>query len=337
MNILRWIEDGEDALANPLAALRMSDPFSDVNEAFEEEIKSVGEQSLDLPEELPILPLRGLVVYPQTVVPLTVGQPRSIRLIDDAVASQRMIGLLTSKDADLETPGPEHLNLVGTVATIHRLFRAPDGTIRLLVQGLGRFAVDEFTQLEPYLQAKVTARPEITETGLEVEALARNARDQFEHIAEMIPSIPREVVASISAITDPLQTVYTIANFQRMDLTEAQNILEIDSISDKLRRLVNILTRETEVLDLGQKIQNEARSEIEKVQRDYFLREQLKAIQKELGEGDEQVGHARGGRKTGAARVVAPVASAHGRRGIWRDPHLSGLAHQRAVEQNHCR
>ncbi|HEY9088535.1 MAG TPA: endopeptidase La [Anaerolineaceae bacterium] len=288
MNILRWIEEHEGRFSDQLAGFQIPDPFSDATEQFEEEIRAAGDQNLDLPEQLPILPLRGLVVYPQTVVPLTVGQPRSIRLIDDAVSDQRMIGLVTSKDPELEAPGPEHLYSVGTVATIHRLFRAPDGTIRLLVQGLGRFTVDEFTNTEPYLQAKITPRPEVTETGLEVEALARNARDQFEHIAEMIPSIPREVAASISAITDPLQTVYTIANFQRMDLKEAQAILELDSISDKLRRLVSILTRESEVLELGQKIQNEARSEIEKVQRDYFLREQLKAIQKELGEGDEQ-------------------------------------------------
>ncbi len=287
-SILRWIEDGDEEATGQIANLTFADMLQDTPEGFAEDAIEASERSLDLPEELPILPLRGLVVYPQTVVPLTVGQPRSIRLIDDAVSDQRMIGLVTSKDPDLETPGPEQLYQVGTVATIHRLFRAPDGTIRLLVQGLGRFTVDEYTQTEPYIQAKITARPEVVETGLEVEALARNARDQFEHIAEMIPSIPREVVASITAITDPLQTVYTIANFQRMDLAEAQAILEMDTISDKLRRLVGILTRESEVLDLGQKIQNEARSEIEKVQRDYFLREQLKAIQKELGEGDEQ-------------------------------------------------
>ncbi len=124
--------------------------------------------------------------------------------------------------------------------------------------------------------------------NLEIEALARNARDQFEHIAKMIPSIPRELVESITNISDPLQTAYSIANFERMELADAQSILELDSVEEKLRKLVSILAREGEVLDLGQKIQNEARSEIEKVQRDYFLREQLKAIQKELGEGDEQ-------------------------------------------------
>lgn len=249
-----------------------------------------GEQvDITSPEILPILPLRGLVVFPQTAVPLTIGQPRSIKLVDDVVAGeQRLIGLVTSKNPDIETPGAEDLFGIGTLGIIHRLFRAPDGTIRLLIQGLSRFNIIEYTQQEPYFKARVSPRPEIIETGIEVEALSRNARDQFEHIAGLIPSIPRELIGTISSIQDPLQTVYTIANFQRMELNDAQTILEQDSLMDKLRKLVAILTRESEVLDLGQKIQNEARSEIEKVQREYFLREQIRAIKKELGEIDEQ-------------------------------------------------
>ena len=247
------------------------------------------EQALsNIPDELPILPLRGLVVYPQTAVPLTIGQPRSVRLVDDAMAGDKLIGLITSQNPELENPGPQDLYDVGTVAIIHRMFRAPDGTIRLLVQGLSRFKIQEFTSTDPYIKAKIELNPETVEGGLETEALARNARDQFTHIAEMIPSFPRELVTSISAIDDPIQIVYTIANFQRMDLSEAQSLLSVDSVNEKLRRLIGILAREFEVLELGQKIQNEARSEIEKVQHEYFLREQMKAIQKELGEGDEQ-------------------------------------------------
>ena len=241
-----------------------------------------------IPEEIPILPLRVLVVYPHTAVPLTIGQPRSIKLIDDAVASSRVIGLVASKNTETENPSPEDLYRVGTVGIIQRLFRAPDGTIRLLVQGTTRFRITEFINQEPYFKGKIEAYPETIEAGIELDALARNARDQFVHIAEMIPSIPRELVASIASIEDPVQTVYTIANFQRMDLEEAQSLLEIDSVSEKLRKLVGILTKENEVLELGQKIQNAARSEIDKMQREYFLREQLKAIQKELGEQDEQ-------------------------------------------------
>ena len=247
-------------------------------------------ESTSIPSILPILPLRGLVVFPQTAVPLTIGQPRSIRLVDEVSTSdQRLIGLVASKKPDLENPEPADLSTIGTVGMVHRLFRAPDGTIRLLVQGMARFRIDEYLQTEPYLRASITLLPEISETGIEVEALARNARNQFEHIGDLLPSIPRELVGSIASIEDPLQTAYTISNFQRMEIEEAQQILEMDSLLDKLHKVVEILTRETEVLELGQKIQNEAREEIEKVQRDYFLREQLKAIHRELGESDDQL------------------------------------------------
>ncbi|MEE4194127.1 MAG: endopeptidase La, partial [Anaerolineae bacterium] len=222
-------------------------------------------------------------------MPLTIGQPRSIRLIDDVMAADdRAIILVASRNPELETPQPQDLFQVGTIAIIHRMFRTPDGTIRLVVQGISRCRIMDYVQEEPYLTATVDLAPESTEEGLELEAMARNARDQFDHIAEMVPSIPRELVATVITLEDPLQTVYTISNFQRMDLEEAQELLEMDSISEKLHRLVGILTHEAEVLEIGQKIQNEARSEIDKVQREYFLREQLKAIQRELGESDEQ-------------------------------------------------
>jgi ATP-dependent Lon protease len=281
----------EDKLPNERLLQMFFDSFDD-NEQIPAGIpvdqETLDQHKIKLPEELPILPLRGLVVYPQTAVPLTIGQPRSIKMVDEVVIGERLVGLVTARNAESENPGPDELHRVGTLALIHRLFRAPDGTIRLLIQGISRIIIKEFTQVEPYLKAKVEAIPEVIETGIEIVALARNARNQFEHIAELITSIPRELVASISSIEDPLQTVYTISNFQRMEINEAQEILELDSALEKLKKLISILTRETEVLDLGQKIQNEARSEIDKVQREYFLREQLKAIQKELGEGDEQ-------------------------------------------------
>ncbi|MCL4260235.1 MAG: endopeptidase La [Anaerolineales bacterium] len=240
------------------------------------------------PATLPILPLRGVVVYPQTAVPLTVGQPRSIKLVDDVVAGDKLVGLVAAMNPELETPGPADLYPIGVVATVHRLFRAPDGTVRLLVQGMDRFRLGQFTEQEPYLKAQITLAPETVEEGLEVDALARNARDQFQQITQMIPSFPEELAGSITSVEDPLQTVYAIANFQRMDLKDAQELLALDSTAEKLKKLTGLLVREAEVLSLGQKIQNEARGEIEKVQREYFLREQMKAIQKELGEKDEQ-------------------------------------------------
>ncbi len=240
------------------------------------------------PDVLPILPLRGVVVYPNTAVPLTVGQPRSIKLVDDVVGGDKFVGLVAALDPENETPGPGELYQVGTIATVHRLLRAPDGTVRLLVQGIERFRLGEFVAEEPYLKAHVQLAPEIIEEGLEIDALARNARDQFQQITQMIPSFPEELAGSITSIEEPLQTAYTIANFQRMDLKDSQQLLELDSVSEKLKKLIGLLVREAEVLQLGQKIQNEARGEIEKVQREYFLREQMKAIQRELGENDEQ-------------------------------------------------
>jgi ATP-dependent Lon protease len=288
-------------------------------------------ESESLPEIVPILPLRGVVVFPQTAVPLTIGQPRSVKLVDDVVAGSRLVGLVAARDPNLETPGPEELYQVGTLASIHRLLRAPDGTIRLLVQGLERFRVLEFTQTEPYLMARIERSPEIVETGIEIDALARNARDQFATIAELIPSFPRELIGSITSIEDPLQTVYSITNFQRVELDDAQTLLEIDSVTEKLRKLVNFLVRETEVLQLGQKIQNEARSEIDKVQRDYFLREQLKAIQKELGERDEQAVEVEEFRKKIEAAKMPEEAEKQARRELERLSHLPTAAAEYGV------
>jgi ATP-dependent Lon protease len=242
----------------------------------------------NIPETLAILPLRGLVVYPLTAVPLTVGQPRSVKLVDDAAAGQRIIGLVTSKNSELETPGANDLYRVGTAALVHRLFRAPDGTIRLLVQGLARFRIVEFIQTEPFLQARIERAPETTEDSLEVEALMRNISTQFQRLGELVPAMPAELLSAALSVEDPRQFVYTVATYQRMDLADAQSLLEMDSVVGKMRRLLTLLNKEVEVLELGRKIQTEAQSEMEKVQRDYFLREQMKAIQRELGEGDEQ-------------------------------------------------
>ncbi len=241
-----------------------------------------------IPDELPILPLRGVVVYPETIIPLTVGQPRSIKLVDEVVSGNRMIGLITSKDPSLETPGPDDIYRVGTIASIHRLFRAPDGTIRMLVQGVSRISVDEFTSTEPYLKARVHSSPETVENSIEVEALTRNVIGLFTRLAELVPSIPGELISSALNVDDPLQLAYTIATYIRIDLEEAQAMLELDSTEAKLRRLMALLSKELEVLELGRKIQTEAQTEMEKVQREYYLREQLKAIQRELGEADEQ-------------------------------------------------
>ncbi|MCA1900521.1 MAG: endopeptidase La, partial [Chloroflexi bacterium] len=268
-----------------LSSLSHSTNSQEAAPASNQEGKTEGQK---YPEVLPILPLRGVVVYPNTAVPLTVGQPRSIKLVDDVVAGDKLVGLVAALDPEKETPGAGELYQVGTIATVHRLLRAPDGTVRLLVQGMERFRIAEILEEEPYLKARIELLPEIVEDTLETSALARNARDQFQQITQMIPSFPEELATSILSLEDPLQTVYTIANFQRIELKDAQEILEIDSVYEKLKKLIGLLVREAEVLQIGQKIQNEARGEIEKVQREYFLREQMKAIQRELGDKDEQ-------------------------------------------------
>jgi len=246
------------------------------------------ESALSSPQELPVLPLRGLVVFPQTTIPLTVGQPRSIRLVDEVVGGNRLIALVASRNPELETPGPDEVYQRGTLAQIHRLFRAPDGTIRLLVQGVARIRIQEWVRTEPYLVARIVADPETVEQSIEVEALMRNVVELFGRMADLVPSIPGELIQAAINVEDPLQLVYALATYIRLSLENQQNLLEIDSVLEKLRTLMSLLNKELEVLELGHKIQSEAQSEMEKMQREYFLREQLKAIQRELGEGDEQ-------------------------------------------------
>lgn len=260
------------------------------NENRKEELPPQDDDEIPvIPAELAILPLRGVVVYPQTAIPLTVGQPRSIRLVDEVVGDNRLIGLFAARDPSLETPGPDDIYSIGTLAQIHRLFRAPDGTIRLLVQGLTRIHIHEYTATEPYLKAEVRPLPEVLADSIEVEALSRNVVDQFSRLSDLIPNIPSELISSALNLDDPLQLVYTIATYIRIDLPDQQELLELDSVIDKLHKLMTILNKELEVLELGHKIQSEAQFEMEKMQREYYLREQLKAIQRELGEGDEQM------------------------------------------------
>jgi len=241
-----------------------------------------------IPEEVAVLPLRGVVVYPLTFQALNVGQPRSIQLVDDATLSKQVIGLVASRDPDLEEPGPGDVYDIGVAASIHRMIKAPDGTIRLLVQGVERIRIDEWLGSEPYLRARVSVLPDEVDEGLEVEALMRNATDLLRRLVSLVSQLPDELLMAAINLDDPRQLVYFIATNIRMELPDSQAILEINSVREKLLRLTSILTKELEVLELGRKIQTEAQSEMEKMQREYFLREQLKAIKKELGEEDEQ-------------------------------------------------
>ncbi|MCX6036751.1 MAG: LON peptidase substrate-binding domain-containing protein, partial [Chloroflexi bacterium] len=333
LDLFDWLQDSEPSLED----LFLPSIFTRLQKKDEQDkglLKpaSVDGETIQYPEIIPILPLRGVVVYPQTAVPLTIGQPRSIKLVDDvSVTTEKFIGLVAARNPEIEEPGPVDLYTVGTIATVHRLFRAPDNTIRLLVQGLVRFRVVEFVETEPYLKARIEVFPELIETGLEIEALARSARDQFEQISGLTPSIPRELVASIVSLEDPLQTAYTISNFQRIELKDAQTLLELDSTKAKLEKLVDLLVREAEVLSLGAKIQNQARSGIEKVQREYYLREQMKAIQKELGENDEQAVEVEEFRKKIEAAKMPEEAEKQARREVDRLARLPTAAAEYGV------
>lgn len=245
------------------------------------------EPAVEIPEELPILPLRGVVVYPLTVVPLAVGQPRSIRLIDDAVLGRKLIGLVASKRPELEEPMPEDCYTVGTLALIQRLLRMPDGTMRILVMGLERIRIMEYTATQPYLKARVERHPETMTPGPELEALRRKTAELFARMVELVPGLPDQLGAMAMAVEDPKQLAYAVATYLRMSLQEAQEILELDDVAAKLHKLIALLTREIEVLELGRKIQSEAQAQVEKMQREFFLRQQLEAIRRELGEVDE--------------------------------------------------
>ena len=271
------------------------EPFStDPEDQVIVEIQEDAEQSSDeeeseLPDELPILPVRGMVMYPLTQIPVTVAQPRSTRLVDDAMLTeQRMIGIVTSRHPEQDEPGPEEVYRVGTAVHLRHVRKSPDGTILLFVQGLERIRIDAFTSTTPYLRAKVTPLPEVVEESVELEALMRNIVELFGQLVALVPYLSDEVTMMVQNIDDPRQLAYFVATALRMEMEQAQETLEIDDVKEKLRRLTTALGRELEVLNLGKKIQKEAQGNMEKVQREYFLREQLKAIQRELGEEDEQ-------------------------------------------------
>ncbi len=240
-----------------------------------------------IPDVLPILPLRNVVVFPLSFLPLTVGQARSIRLIDEAAVGDRVIGLIAMRDPEVEEPGPEGIHAIGTAAYIHRMVKSSDGNIGLFVQGLNRVRVEAWVATEPYLRARVTVLGDAFEPTLEIEALMRNVSELFGRLVNLVPYLPEELLGAIQNMEDPRALAYFIAANVRMPVPEAQKFLEMESVETRMRALISHLTRELEVLELGRQIQQEARGEMEKVQREYFLRQQLKAIQRELGETDE--------------------------------------------------
>ncbi len=250
------------------------------------EASADGDAQQDI-EVLPVLPLRGTVVFPLTVVPLAAAQPRSLRLIDEVMSGTRTVVLVMQHDAELEGAGPDDVNRVGTLATIHQMMRVPDGSVRLAVQGMERVRILDFISEEPFLTARIERAPEAIEESVEVEALTRNTLDLFQRLVSLVAHLPDELVTAALNVEEPRHLVYLVATNLRMDPEERQRLLELDSVKEKLTTLNGFISKELDVLELGKKIQTDVQEELGKSQREYYLREQLKAIQKELGEGNE--------------------------------------------------
>ena len=285
-------DDGEQKVENTpvdenIEQNSLSETLADVEQETNHSQNS-DEEPLSIPDELPILPLKDTVIYPFAVQPLGVGQERSIHLIDEVMRGNRLVVLVAQKSADIEQAGPEDIFKIGTVSRIARMIRMPDGTIQIIVQGLERVEIGEFTQEKPYLVARVSLKPDIQEEDDETEAMKRNVVGYFQRLVALVQNVPEGVAAAALNLEEARQVVYVIATFIQMELELRQKLLELDSVHAKLENLSSFLAHELEIFELGKKIQTSAQEEMGKVQREYLLREQLKAIQRELGEESEE-------------------------------------------------
>jgi len=238
------------------------------------------------PDALPVLPLRDLVAYPETLTPLAIGQERSVRLINDIMSGERQLVLVAARDPEPEEPGPDGLYEVGVAAIVARMLRVPDGTVRIVVQATERVRITDWVAEEPYLVAKIESLPDEVSESQELEALTRNVQRTFTEIIEEIPYLPEELQLAVTNIDDPSALSHLIAGALRIATAEKQELLEEVDVTKRLRRLSELLAREAEVIQLGSKIQSQVQSGIDKGQREFVLREQMKAIQRELGEED---------------------------------------------------
>jgi ATP-dependent Lon protease len=247
---------------------------------------SIEELPPGLPDRLPVLPLRDTVTYPDTLTPLAVGQERSIQLVNDALVGNRMLVMLGSKDPELELPGPDELHTVGVAGVVARMLKVPDGSLRILVQAGQRVKIEEWIDGEPYLIARVSEQPDEIDEGPELTALMRNVQQTFTRIIEEVPYLPEELQMAVANLEEPSALAHLIAGALRIKVEEKQALLEEIDVGKRLRRLSEILARELDIVAIGSKIQSQVQSEMEGAQREYVLRQQLKAIQAELGEKD---------------------------------------------------
>ncbi len=244
-----------------------------------------------VPAELPVLPLRDTVLFPNSFMPLAVARESSVALIDDAIAGDKQIAVFTQKNAGDEEPGHDGLCPTGTFAHIHKMFKLPDGSLRLIVQGLARIRLDQLTTTTPYLKGTISEVPDIVAgpDDVETDALVRNIRTNFQQIVQLSPVLSEDLSTLVSNIAEPGRLADFIASsLSTVTTAVKQELLDTADVRERMDRLNRVLTKELEVLEVGSKIQSQVESEVGKNQREYFLREQMKAIQRELGEGDDQ-------------------------------------------------
>ena len=240
-----------------------------------------------VPEELPVLPLRGTVLYPDLILPIMVGRKKSVKLIDDAMDSDRIIGVITQKRSEIEDPKETDLYSVGVAALILRMIRELDGSQRVIVQGVSRMKVREYIQREPYFKARSEVIDEGLVQGVEIDALMMNLKNLFSRAVELAPYLTSELGTMVSNIKSPSILADLIASNLNISTTEKQGILETFDVRERLTKVHLFLNKEVQVLELGNKIQSQVKEDMDRTQREYYLREQLKAIKKELGELDE--------------------------------------------------
>jgi ATP-dependent Lon protease len=241
-----------------------------------------------IPEQLPILPLRDTVVFPHIVTPLVVAREKSVQLINDVIAGSRILGLVAQREAEVEDPGFKDVFEYGCAAIILRMLKFPDGSLRILVQGLSRIRLKSLVQERPYLIGEVETLPEKIAPTTELEALKRNVAIQFQKVVSLVPQLPDELQVVVVNTNNPDKLADLVASNLNLTLQEKQEILEAVDVKKRLKKLTIYVNRELEVLEMGSKIQDKVQTELGKNQREYFLREQLRAIQKELGIGDER-------------------------------------------------
>jgi ATP-dependent Lon protease len=243
-----------------------------------------------IPDTLPVLPLREAILLPFTATPLVVGQPRSVKLVDDVMRGNRLLTLIAQRDPKVESATPDVLHRVGTVGVIHQLARVGDGTIRMMVQGLERVRIKDWTQTEPYLVARIEQAPDEVLEGTEVEALRQAVVDVFARLVAVSTDLPDELPMAARNLPDPRHVVYFIASVAPLETSMRQEVLEMDPVTAKLRRLLELLQRELAVRELGRKITTDTEERLSKKQKDFYLREQLRSIQRELGDEEEGSG-----------------------------------------------